>query len=225
MSDTPKGHQEGDASTKITFGKVGSFLRSSWSKGFTGKRTDDKTKYLRTVSCHGDVSLDISPCEWRRESEHAEGIYFCGRCGCGDKPKTWLNGPEGEYTKLDYPQVVCPLQMPGFTNHKPYGQEDSDLAKEHVSSRKMNVEFTLFGKGFDVNYSGFTDSNIEQVKEPELPKRRCKKCGKSTPIEDAERLTKPCGTCGKNVVAPPPVQQRPTPEQRVNNSVDEPNMG
>ena len=222
MSDAPKGHQEGDADTKITFGKVGSFLRSAWSKGFTGKRTDDQTKYLRTVSCHGDENLNISPCEWRRESEHADGIYFCGRCGCGDKPKTWLNGPEGEYTKLDYPQVVCPLEMPGFSNHKPYGQEESDLAKEFVSARKMNVEFTLFGQGIDIEHRGDVDVNIEQVKEPELPKR-CKHCGKPTPVEDAERLHRPCGTCGKKNVPPPP--PRPTPQERVNNSVDEPNMG
>tara|TARA_B100001094_G_C17916182_1_gene663654 strand:+ start:128 stop:793 length:666 start_codon:yes stop_codon:yes gene_type:complete len=218
--DTPKGHQDGDADTKITFGKVGSFLRSTWSKGFTGKKADDNTKYLRSVSCHGDKSLDISPCEWRRESEKAEGIYFCGRCGCGDSPKTWLNGPEGEYTKLDYPQVVCPLEMPGFSNHKPYGQEESDLAKEFVTARKMNVEFTLFGKGIDIEHYGTLDLNVEEVKEPELPKR-CKHCGKPTPIEDAEGLHRPCGTCGKKNVAQP----RPTPEQRVNNSVDEPHMG
>ena len=219
MSESPQGFQEGDATEKITFGKIGSFLKSAWSKGVTSKRVDDDTKYLRWVSCHGDESLGISPCEWRRLSEHAEGVFYCGRCGCGDSPKTWLNGPEGEYTKLDYPNVVCPLEMPGFNNHTPYGQEEKDIAKEFVTARKMNVEFTLFGKGFDVSHHGMApEPNVEQVKEPQKPKRGCKTCGRTA--EQMEQ--RPCQSCNKqNPPAPPP----PLPEERIKNNIDDINLG
>ena len=229
--ESPKGHQEGDAKRKITFGNAKSFLKSAWSKGLSGKRVDERTKSLRVISCHGDESRQISPCEWRRLSEEAEGTYYCGRCGCGDSPKTWLNSEEDDaYTKLDYPNVVCPLQMPGFTNYKPYGQEDSDLAKEHVSARKMNIEFTLYSEGVDLAHRGVDDTpeeliGVEEPPQPEVQpeeeKKPCKKCGRK-PEEK-----KPCSTCGRKGKESnrPEYPPRPTPTERVKNSIDDINLG
>jgi len=54
--------------------------------------------------------MGIAPCEWRRLSDKADDVHYCGACGCGDNPKTWLDTPPNEpdaYTKLDYPKVVC----------------------------------------------------------------------------------------------------------------------
>lgn len=212
--ESPKGHQEGDAKRKITFGNAKSFLKSAWSKGLSGKRVDEQTKSLRVISCHGDDSREISPCEWRRVSEEADNTYYCGRCGCGDSPKTWLNGEDGAYTKLDYPNVVCPLQMPGFTNYKPYGQEDSDLAKEHVSPRKMNIEFTLFSEGIDLAHREVEQTPEEMIGD-EVPPQ---------PSVEPEPEKKPCN-CGKKNDSRHPEPNRPTPTERVKNSIDDINLG
>ena len=37
-----------------------------------------------------------------------------------------------EYSKLDYPKLSCPLQMPGFTN---YEESEADEAEEPVTRR------------------------------------------------------------------------------------------
>ncbi len=239
MSDSPKGRQEGDASEKLTLGRVGSFLKSAWSKGANETKTDEKTKRLRVISCHGDSSLGLdSPCEWRRESIHSDGIYYCGLCGCGDKPKSWLNGPEDAYTKLDYPTVVCPMQMPGFTNHTPYGQETEEIAKKNQSPRKMNIEFTLFSKGIDTEHRGEVanpdaeikiketvvgnieqiphKSNKEKVNNPEIPKSGCSKCGRKA-------KPKKCKGCGGNNIVDPnqPPPRGVMPQERIKNNIDD----
>lgn len=78
------------------------------------------------MSCFGNKSSggELPPCEFLRKSK-TEGKFFCGGCGCGDKPLTWLNATETEYSKLDYPKVNCPLQMPGFANYTESSEEES----------------------------------------------------------------------------------------------------
>ena len=70
------------------------------------------------------------------ENSETDGKYFCGGCGCGDRQGTWLMSDGGEYSKLDYPKLSCPLNMPGFTNYK---MSESDEATDPVS-RKYYAE-------------------------------------------------------------------------------------
>ena len=44
-----------------------------------------------------------------------------------------------EYSKLDYPKLSCPLQMPGFSN---YEKSDADEANEPVTRRYYIEEMT-----------------------------------------------------------------------------------
>jgi hypothetical protein len=38
------------------------------------------------------------------------GHFYCGACGCGHNPLAILDGGDGEYTKLHYPKLKCPLK-------------------------------------------------------------------------------------------------------------------
>ena len=111
------------------------------SKGFTGKKAPDLTKALRVLSCHGDDTF--TPCPYREKSVNYPNSSFCGACGCGDKAFTQLvnivdeNG-ETTYSKLDFPQIQCPLKMPGFMN---YGETELD-SEENKNSRKIYLENT-----------------------------------------------------------------------------------
>lgn len=75
---------------------------------------------------------ELPPCEHLKESTVQAGKMYCNGCGCGDKPGTWLLGDGDEYSKLDYPRLNCPLQMPGFTN---YEASDPDEASDPVTRR------------------------------------------------------------------------------------------
>ena len=88
------------------------------SRGFGNKKTDLPTKQLRVVSCFGGLD-NIPPCSYLMQSRVDPSKHFCGRCGCGDKPMTWLVANSEEYSKLDYPLLNCPLHMPGFSNYDP----------------------------------------------------------------------------------------------------------
>ena len=209
--ESKKGFQEGDADERITAGKVASFLKSAWSKGLNARRTDSETKRLRVISCHGDVELGIAPCEWRRQSEKADGVHYCGACGCGDNAKTWLDTPPNEpdaYTKLDYPKVVCPLQMPGFSNYVPYGQEDDGPHKEKVGVRKQQVDLKLFENNIDSSHDAdeknpdFSSEDLHDTKykEPEKPKRTgCKSCGRGGKRSRREFLEEAARRSGKKL--------------------------
>jgi hypothetical protein len=67
-----------------------------------------------------------------RTSQKDPTKKYCGGCGCGDRKGTWLIAEPKEYSKLDYPKVVCPLNMPGFTN---YEESSPDEAESPITRR------------------------------------------------------------------------------------------
>jgi hypothetical protein len=91
------------------------------SRGLNNTKIDLPTKKLRTLSCFGHG--DIPACPKLNKSKKSE-YFYCGGCGCGDNSNTWLLKADGEYSKLDYPSLNCPMQMPGFTNYDPNSQTD-----------------------------------------------------------------------------------------------------
>jgi hypothetical protein len=99
---------------------IKSFAMSMVSRGLGNNKVAKAEKQLRVLSCFGNENIggELPPCEYLRESS-TEGKFFCGGCGCGDKKGTWLVSDGDEYSKLDYPKLNCPLQMPGFTNYQP----------------------------------------------------------------------------------------------------------
>ena len=98
------------------FKKLVMFAASIASRGLNNKSTDLPTKQLRVLSCYGHK--DIGPCPHLAKSSHSN-YHYCSGCGCGDKKHTWLMRGDGEYSKLDYPTLNCPMHMPGFTNYDP----------------------------------------------------------------------------------------------------------
>lgn len=135
-----------------------SFISAIASRGASNNKVNVPLKQLRVLSCFGnkDKGGQLPPCEFLRKSK-TEGKFFCGGCGCGDKPLTWLMGEGEEYSKLDYPKLNCPLQMPGFTNYKPSGPEEA------ISpiTRRYYVE--------NINYSDLEQVQVSMHDIPELP--------------------------------------------------------
>jgi len=117
-SSRPPLEKEIENIMKRGFSMLQSFARSVASRGITNKKADIAVKQLRVLSCFGDESIggNIERCEHLRASE-TPGKYYCGKCGCGDKPRTWLLSTGEKYSKLDYPTLSCPLNMPGFSNY------------------------------------------------------------------------------------------------------------
>lgn len=116
-----------------TFGQMAGYLRSRFSRGVSDKKADPTVKDVRLLSCFGDGHT-IPVCPALRPSKTEEGRFFCHDCGCGDKPGKWLNGKEGEYTKIDYPVLLCPRKMPGFSNYE---------AGNNSEPRKIQIEELL----------------------------------------------------------------------------------
>jgi hypothetical protein len=109
-----------------------SFAMAIASKGLSNKTIDLPTKQLRTLCCFG--FSDIKPCHHLKKSNNSK-YYYCGGCGCGDKEKTWLLRETGQYSKLDYPILNCPLKMPGFSNYDPnYFTNESKNRKEKITN-------------------------------------------------------------------------------------------
>lgn len=115
-----KDNLEKQAGTPGAMSMIKSFAMSMTSRGLSNKKVGKAEKQLRVLSCFGNENTggEMPPCEYLRESV-TEGKYYCGGCGCGDKKGTWLVSDGDEYSKLDYPKLNCPLQMPGFTNYQP----------------------------------------------------------------------------------------------------------
>lgn len=111
--------QKGTSEIKKNLTMVQSFASAIASRGITNKKIDKFEKKLRVLSCFGNAhaSGQLPPCEHLKKSS-TEGKYFCGGCGCGDKPMTWLLAEGDKYSKLDYPKLQCPLKMPGFSNYE-----------------------------------------------------------------------------------------------------------
>ena len=127
-------------------GMVQSFAMALASRGLTNNRTSQSGKQLRVLSCFGNQQTggELPPCQHLKNSE-TPGKHFCGGCGCGDKPHTWLMANGEEYSKLDYPKLNCPLTMPGFTNYVP---STPDEATEPISRKHYieNVEYSEIAK-------------------------------------------------------------------------------
>lgn len=124
-------------------GMVQSFATALASRGLSNTKVNKPAKQLRVLSCFGNKHQggELPPCEHLKESS-TPGKYFCGGCGCGDKPHTWLAADGEEYSKLDYPKLNCPLNMPGFTNYQP---SKPDEANEPITRRYYieNMDYGL----------------------------------------------------------------------------------
>jgi hypothetical protein len=118
-----------------------SFAMSMASRGVRNNKVSKAEKQLRVLSCFGNENTggELTPCEYLKESS-TEGKSYCGGCGCGDKKGTWLVSNGDEYSKLDYPKLNCPLQMPGFTNYQP---STPDEAIDPITRRYYieNIEY------------------------------------------------------------------------------------
>ena len=139
--EPPKTPEESKKQLKDIFanklGMIASFAKSIASRGLTDKKIEEPVKQLRVLSCFGNEQYGgtIVACEHLKNSE-TQGKFFCGGCGCGDKPRTWLIGNSDEYSKLDYPSLNCPLKMPGFTNYEPSTIEE----QQAPNNRKFAIE-------------------------------------------------------------------------------------
>lgn len=96
-----------------------SFASAITSRGFKNEKVTKPIKQLRVLSCFGDKAQGgiLPQCEHLKNSR-TPGKHFCGGCGCGDRQGTWLVSEGENYSKLDYPRLACPLQMPGFSNYE-----------------------------------------------------------------------------------------------------------
>ena len=149
--EEPKQEESDSPETPSFIDKVKNLGKSVASRVTQGKASEDLIK-LRVLSCHGDE--EVVPCPYRSASNTREGAYFCTACGCGDKPRAFLNDPDdsGAYTKLDYPWVSCPVRMPGFGDYKPFSeetQEDIDKLPEGMK-RKQLTEVVLTARGIEI---------------------------------------------------------------------------
>jgi len=106
---------------------VKSFASAIASRGLSNNKVNKATKQLRVLSCFGNQHTggELPPCEYLKQST-TPGKHYCGGCGCGDKPRTWLMAEGEEYSKLDYPNLNCPLNMPGFTNYQPSKPDEAN---------------------------------------------------------------------------------------------------
>ena len=117
---------------------VQSFAVALASRNLTNKKINQPIKQLRVLSCFGnqDSGGILPPCEYLKRSDIDKTKHICGGCGCGDRKQTFLVAKSDEYSKLDYPKLACPLQMPGFTD---YIVSSPDEAEEPVT-RKYYIE-------------------------------------------------------------------------------------
>lgn len=109
------------------------FASAITSRGFNNEKVTIPMKQLRIASCFGNQSQGgvLPPCEHLKQST-TPGKFYCGGCGCGDRKGTWLVAEGDEYSKLDYPRLSCPLQMPGFSN---YEKSKPDEANSPITRR------------------------------------------------------------------------------------------
>ncbi len=146
-----KKSQDNSPESPSMLSKVKNFGKSVASRVTQGKASEDLIK-LRVLSCHGDE--EVVPCPYRSASNTREGAYFCTACGCGDKPRAFLNDPDdsGAYTKLDYPWVSCPVRMPGFGDYKPFSEETQEAIDKlpNGMKRKQITEVVLTARGIEI---------------------------------------------------------------------------
>tara|TARA_Y100000034_G_C6561275_1_gene242907 strand:+ start:54 stop:533 length:480 start_codon:yes stop_codon:yes gene_type:complete len=119
-------------------GMAKNFAKSILSRGLNNNKTDKPTKQLRVISCFGN-GKELPACEYLEVSKSDDSKHFCGGCGCGDRKGTWLVSNGEEYSKLDYPKLACPLQMPGFSN---YEESEPDESESPVTRRYYIEQMT-----------------------------------------------------------------------------------
>ena len=146
--------QQNTISKKISM--IKSFATALTSRGLTNEKVSKATKQLRVLSCFGDGNI-LPPCEQLKKSKEP-GKNFCGGCGCGDKKGTWLISNADSYSKLDYPKLACPLQMPGFSN---YQESAPDEAVSPIT-RRHYIE--------NVSYRDLDKINVSLPEPPPQPK-------------------------------------------------------
>lgn len=122
------------------FSKMVMFAASLASRGLSSKKIDEKTKQLRVLSCFGHDS--ISSCPYLKKSKNNVN-HYCDKCGCGDHKHTWLIKDSVNYSKLDYPRLNCPVQMPGFSNYDPnfYNDDIRERKKQIENFDPQNLQF------------------------------------------------------------------------------------
>jgi len=150
------------------FEKAKSMAQAYASRGFSNNKAEPLVKSLRVLSCHGNT--DLPPCPHRMKSEKFKDSYYCGACGCGDRAPTQLinvindEGKE-EYSKLDFPKVVCPLNMPGFSNYEKWKEEDQNPRKNVIESM-FSVEYIMGNSNLNNDKeSEDEDSNNDKTKQ------------------------------------------------------------
>jgi hypothetical protein len=138
------------------FNKAKSLAKAYASRGLSNNKAQESIKSLRVLSCHGNT--DLPPCPHRVNSEKFKDSFYCGACGCGDRGPTQLvnilnEKGEKEYSKLDFPKVVCPLSMPGFSNYEKWKEEDQNPRK--------NVIESMFGIDYIMKNSNLNETEKE----------------------------------------------------------------
>ena len=149
FSDSPLPNKE--PAVKKALSMIQSYATAVASRGLKDKRVDKTVKQLRVLSCFGNDHNggELPPCAHLKKSS-TDGKFYCGACGCGDRKNTWLNGKDEEYSKLDYPNVSCPLSMPGFSNYTlslPQEAQEPESRKHYIENLAFNsiqnVEVTM----------------------------------------------------------------------------------
>ena len=113
------------------FKKMVMFAAALASRGLSSKKINLPTKQLRVLSCFGHDNIEKCP---HLKISKYPNKHYCGKCGCGDKPHTWLIKNSNEYSKLDYPVLNCPVKMPGFSNYDP------NFSTPEIKYRKEQIE-------------------------------------------------------------------------------------
>lgn len=112
------------------FTKAWQLADSLVSRGLQGSKVSEEIRDMRDISCHGSEELGLQPCEHRIESKKYKDSFICEACNCGDFSHTQLkNLDENHYSKLDYPRVHCPKNMPGFSNYIPLTISENNIRK------------------------------------------------------------------------------------------------
>jgi hypothetical protein len=122
---------------------IQNFASAIASRGISNEKVSIPVKQLRVLSCFGNMKQggELPPCEHLKPSV-TPGKYFCGGCGCGDRKGTWLVSDGDEYSKLDYPKLACPLQMPGFSNYKKSepAEGESPITRRYYIENNINYK-------------------------------------------------------------------------------------
>jgi hypothetical protein len=143
-----------------------SFASAITSRGLKNEKVTKPIKQLRVLSCFGDKDQGgvLPPCEHLKNSK-TKGKHFCGGCGCGDRAGTWLMSEADGYSKLDYPRLSCPLQMPGFTN---YEQSKPDESISPIT-RRYYIENYPYEKLETIKVNTFEPPPPPQKKQENKP--------------------------------------------------------